>query len=105
MPMLAIMSDSKFDRTTAMSLLASLVDDAKFADKHVKKVQDFYKTQTMDENEHSVYSVMSGLSVYISQEVDKDQHEHAERMRNALTKVAQKNINKTMKVLGKDAII
>lgn len=100
MPTMALMGDAKFNRSDALELLANITEDAKLAEKHIKASKNFYQNRMLDQNEDSIYSVVSGLSSYIQDNIASDKPEHAEKVRDAINKVAHKHINRAMKQLG-----
>lgn len=100
MPTMALMGDAKFNRSDALELLANITEDAKLAEKHIKASKNFYQNRMLDQNEDSIYSVVSGLSSYIQDNIASDKPEHAEKVRDAINKVAHKHITRAMKQLG-----
>lgn len=97
-PTLALMEDAKFNRQSALSLLEALMEDANIPERHVKKAGESYQTK-MAEDEHSIYTVVSGLSSYLSEELS-DKPERLDKFRTDINKKAQKHIKKALKDMG-----
>ncbi len=104
MPMMAIMMDAKFDRNTALGLLQNLMNEANIPERHQKKAEEAFHSKSADaDHEHSIYTVMSNVSEYLSTELD-DKPERAEVFRATLNKHAHKTINKVLKDMGLSTI-
>lgn len=102
-PALAFMNDATFDRQMALTLLENIMDDADLPEKHKKNVSSHYISHVADGGEHSIYSVVSGISTYISEEVS-EKPELAERLRININKKARKHINKALRDMGLDQL-
>lgn len=104
MPMMAIMMDAKFSRTTALGLLQKLLKDADIPKRHQEKAESAFQGKYADStHEHSVYSVMSNVSEYLSTSL-ADKPERAEDFREKLNKRAHKTINKVLKDMGLETL-
>lgn len=96
-PSMMMFCDCTFDREFAVNILTEIMDDSDIPEKHRERALDWYaKTET----DHSLYSVMHGLSGYLQNELENKQ-ERLEMFREKITKKSNKVLQRTLKNMQK----
>lgn len=90
-PMLMLMNDCKFDRTAALDFFETILSTAEVPERHIKNALSSYSP----DGEQSVYSVLKGVSSYLSDAL-KEKPERLEDLRARINKKSAKVIKQTL---------